>query len=335
MQWIDHRVPSSRMRSLLSALQAGLACLSVALCQTTAFGQLDWYIQFEAPAYLNSPVGVPLAGQDGWFQVGPPGGGEWKVYSNGNNTLGVPVNTAGLMGFAGIVVDPGAPGYPEPVAIERNVSFAKNLHFTIDIMVDHNGTPPVGRDIARISFEPEEFSASLALIPTWVDPGKSTEWTLDIVYYTEEGEQMRTPFTVPPSNFKTKTWYEFHVIAVTDTREIKSIGVVMKPDGFSVAGQYTGLFYLGPSPALPSSVRVSANTETQPGTTLAIDNIYTLKSPCYADCDRDGGLWFFDFLCFQNLFLAGDPYADCDGSGNIDFFDFLCFSNNFSGGCFP
>ena len=54
---------------------------------------------------------------------------------------------------------------------------------------------------------------------------------------------------------------------------------------------------------------------------------------CYADCDLSGGLDFFDFLCFQNAFAAGEGYADCDGSGGLDFFDFLCFQNEFAAGC--
>jgi hypothetical protein len=54
---------------------------------------------------------------------------------------------------------------------------------------------------------------------------------------------------------------------------------------------------------------------------------------CYADCDASGGLDFFDFLCFQNLFAASDPGADCDGFGGLDFFDFLCFQNAFAAGC--
>ncbi|MFG0284049.1 MAG: hypothetical protein ACF8R7_06465 [Phycisphaerales bacterium JB039] len=60
-----------------------------------------------------------------------------------------------------------------------------------------------------------------------------------------------------------------------------------------------------------------------------------LLSPdfCYADCDGDGALTLFDFLCFQNAFAFGDPYADCDGSGGLDFFDFLCFQNAFAAGC--
>ncbi|MFG0283861.1 MAG: GC-type dockerin domain-anchored protein [Phycisphaerales bacterium JB039] len=54
---------------------------------------------------------------------------------------------------------------------------------------------------------------------------------------------------------------------------------------------------------------------------------------CYADCDADGTLDIFDFLCFQNAFTTKDRYADCDGDGTWDIFDFLCFQNEFTAGC--
>jgi ligand-binding sensor domain-containing protein len=61
---------------------------------------------------------------------------------------------------------------------------------------------------------------------------------------------------------------------------------------------------------------------------------------CYADCDQSTGagtLDIFDFLCFQNSFVAGEPYAcDCDTSTGplvCDVFDFLCFQDSFVGGC--
>ncbi len=54
---------------------------------------------------------------------------------------------------------------------------------------------------------------------------------------------------------------------------------------------------------------------------------------CYADCDGDGDLSFFDFLCYTNAFNAGDDYADCDGDGDLTFFDFLCYTNLFNAGC--
>ena len=58
------------------------------------------------------------------------------------------------------------------------------------------------------------------------------------------------------------------------------------------------------------------------------------EAPCYADCDPNGVLDIFDFLCFQNSFVLGEPYAcDCDPDPACDIFDFLCFQNAFVGGC--
>ena len=61
---------------------------------------------------------------------------------------------------------------------------------------------------------------------------------------------------------------------------------------------------------------------------------------CYADCDTSTGrgrLDVFDFLCFSNLYMMGDPMAcDCDtgtGPGVCDMFDFICFQNAFAAGC--
>ncbi|MFG0283489.1 MAG: hypothetical protein ACF8R7_03625 [Phycisphaerales bacterium JB039] len=55
--------------------------------------------------------------------------------------------------------------------------------------------------------------------------------------------------------------------------------------------------------------------------------------PCMADCDGSGTIDLFDFLCFQNLFSAGDLCADCDEDGALDLFDLLCFQMVFSSGC--
>jgi hypothetical protein len=94
----------------------------------------------------------------------------------------------------------------------------------------------------------------------------------------------------------------------------------LAPDG--AGGVYMG-GYIGGSPGVGafSSPYSNAFVARFPG------------NACYPDCDKNGTLDFFDFLCFQNAFLAQDPYADCDGSGALDFFDFLCFQNEFLAGC--
>ncbi len=57
------------------------------------------------------------------------------------------------------------------------------------------------------------------------------------------------------------------------------------------------------------------------------------SKPCVADCDDNGRLDIFDFLCFQNLFASGSAEADLDGDGQLSIFDFLTFQNAFSQGC--
>jgi glucose/arabinose dehydrogenase len=61
--------------------------------------------------------------------------------------------------------------------------------------------------------------------------------------------------------------------------------------------------------------------------------VYRIVDACGADCDGSGALDFFDFLCYQDLFAAGDPGADCDGSGTIELADFLCYQDLFAAGC--
>ena len=54
---------------------------------------------------------------------------------------------------------------------------------------------------------------------------------------------------------------------------------------------------------------------------------------CGPDCEEDGDLDVFDFLCFQGKFAAQDPYADFEGDGDWDIFDFLAYQNAFALGC--
>jgi len=55
---------------------------------------------------------------------------------------------------------------------------------------------------------------------------------------------------------------------------------------------------------------------------------------CYPDCTGEGTLDIFDFLCFQDDFVAGGSYAcECNGDPVCDIFDFLCFQDAFVQGC--
>jgi hypothetical protein len=83
-----------------------------------------------------------------------------------------------------------------------------------------------------------------------------------------------------------------------------------------------------------SYIQDNGVSNTLPTQALRTEFTFTVGGTvCYPDCDENETLDFFDFLCFQNAFLAQDPYADCDQNGVFDFFDFLCFQNEFLAGC--
>lgn len=54
---------------------------------------------------------------------------------------------------------------------------------------------------------------------------------------------------------------------------------------------------------------------------------------CYADCDGNGTLNVFDYICFGSAYAASDPYADCDGNTAFNIFDYICFGNAYAAGC--
>lgn len=85
--------------------------------------------------------------------------------------------------------------------------------------------------------------------------------------------------------------------------------------------------------AFPEIVITVRSSEMQCSQATIFIHASPAGGSCAADCDGDGTLSLFDFLCFVNVFNAGDAYADCDGNGRLDLFDFLCFQDAFAAGC--
>ena len=94
----------------------------------------------------------------------------------------------------------------------------------------------------------------------------------------------------------------------------------------------------GPQPDALVTATLNAGTLLDIAVTNTLANttsvILSPENVCYADCDQSGTLDIYDFLCFQNSFVLGEPYAcDCDPDPPCDIFDFLCFQTAFVAGC--
>jgi glucose/arabinose dehydrogenase len=66
---------------------------------------------------------------------------------------------------------------------------------------------------------------------------------------------------------------------------------------------------------------------------VAADGSNKCPEPCFADCNEDGSVNIFDFLCFQGKVTNGDISADCNGDSMLNIFDFLCMQGKVTEGC--
>lgn len=116
---------------------------------------------------------------------------------------------------------------------------------------------------------------------------------------------------------------------------------------FTIISQGAGSFGSGPLTALPGDVLAGLEGHGVirfPGTfsqiTFSVDvdeqwNGFTIGviDGCYADCDSNGTLNIFDYICFGNAYSASDEYANCDNNCDFNIFDYICFGAAYADAC--
>ena len=112
-------------------------------------------------------------------------------------------------------------------------------------------------------------------------------------------------------------------------------------DGLAIGGGRAYLIEDEPGPSIHVYNLVTNAYEASMNTPFATAEVFSAGTwapglagkGCYADCEGDGDLDVFDFLCFQGAYAQQDPYADCEEDGDWDVFDFLCFQGAYANGC--
>lgn len=332
---------SAPARVVATRACALVACIAPVATAQPVIDVYEW-LSFSQPQYMPTPEGTPIAGQDGWFVAGAPGGGAWRVYSHPTNVLQIPPsNLGGFGGFAAAFVDPAHPAGPAQTTVERRIDTTGLYGLTqvIYIFVDHAGPAPGGDTIGTISFVLDTGEPTIGLTARWIDPQQPGAWMLDCNHSDANG----TPVTTALSTTKTllpRTWYRVTASALTDLNIVYSVRVE-RPGPWT-----TPIFvvpaidwYLagGTTPAgVPTSIRLTAGDGVHTGDIIAFDAIvYTDFSFCISDCDQNGTLNIFDFICFGQLYASQHPVADCDGNGVWNIFDYICFDGYYSASCWP
>jgi hypothetical protein len=194
--------------------------------------------------------------------------------------------------------------------MEFNIAFAQQQDpdpvFTLQAMFDQWRLDLLGR--------PDAVASQASVEPDVLPADGESEAVLVVTLLDWQGE----PVAESPG---------LTVEHAPESDSLSEIGEVTDLGG----GQFSITVTAGTSPGA-DVLRVIADDGVRP-VTLMPDVTLTLGPACAADCDGDGALSLFDFLCFVNRFNGGEPGADCDASGGLDLFDFLCFTNAYNAGC--
>lgn len=291
---------------------------------------------FEPTDYIAAPSGLDLAGHRGWRNDGPADSPP-QVYTYASNALDFPLNPVGDSAFLGTPAD--GPGTASIARHQIDLSSADHWSIDFDFLARSGGADPVYPDLARfvlhIAADP-----GFRILMDWDDPAAPDSWSIRVDAYDAAGS--RRTFDPGPAfhALHAAAWFRTHVKLDLASNAISELTVTDLASGESARIHPVGWHLVGgDSPKMPRRTNIRLATAAagngSPGNFTGWDNIRIEPGlpACPADCDFSGDLSLFDFLCFQNDFVAGVPAADCDGDLAFTIFDFLCFTNEFNNGC--
>ncbi|MFG0283507.1 MAG: hypothetical protein ACF8R7_03715 [Phycisphaerales bacterium JB039] len=314
-------------------------CFIAALAGFAAAAQGQYSSDFEA--LTASATGEVLTGQDAYYIPAGTVSVDFLAYTYAGNPYSIPANPEGGDQF---VAGEGPAGGAFARA-QRDMTWPEGIvTVSYDICAAYNdpgGVVP-GNNVGSFSIQPYPGSASAIVLFSWTDTAART-WQIGFLGYTAAGATAAQPGVIPGPEWQGLSllnWYRVSQTIDFDANQIVCATITDLSTGASASYDLVDVYLESGSAGTavhPTGFRLFGGGGVAGNVTawdnLSIDVGDPCPAPCYADCDGNGILDFFDFLCFQNAFATGDPYADCDGNTILDFFDFLCFQNEFAVGC--
>ncbi|MFG0283508.1 MAG: hypothetical protein ACF8R7_03720 [Phycisphaerales bacterium JB039] len=303
-------------------------------CGIAAGAQAQYATDFEA--VTASATGEVQTGQDGYYIPAGTTSVDYLAYTYAGNPYSFPANPDGGANF---IAGEGPAGGAFARA-QRDITWPSGtVKVTFDVAGAYVGGATPANNLGSFSMQPSTGAAAVIFLMAWSDTAAQT-WRLGYNAFDAAGTAIPAPGVVPGpewENLPLLSWYRFTTTIDFGANAITEASVTDLATGVTTTVPLTDAYLAGGAagglPA-PTAFRFFGGGSAA-GNVTAWDNltIEQIDAGCYADCDGNGILDFFDFLCFQNAFATGDPYADCDGNSILDFFDFLCFQNEFAVGC--
>lgn len=255
-----------------------LACLALGslACGLAAAQYTD---NFEPPVYSGSAAGVPVNGQNGFYNPNPPASVSGNVYTYAGNAVGLPPNPTGGTQFVGST----GPAGSMLSRSQRDVTFGTGTWtMATDIAATFHGMLPSAQNLGSLSINAgPDFS--IIQLARWVDPATATNWNADYVWFDGAGAQVTESLGDPAfENLSLNHWYRWSTTFDLDTNQILEVALTDVSGGggtatFNPVDRYLRGGATG-APAL-DSFRFFAGSSTVPGNTLGFDNLSIVPEP--------------------------------------------------------
>lgn len=308
--------------------------LSVALLLTIAHSaHAQWSGTFEPSAFVGNTTGIALNGQGGFFNPVPATSVSAEVYTYSGNTLGIPQNPTGETQFAA------SEGPAGSIHSRSQLAFpfddGTGLWMTsFDILVTFTGTLPTAQNIGSFSTQ-ENTDASFISLATWVDTNTAANWNADYVWYDSGGAQIQEQVPNPAfQNLEVNRWYRWTTLFDLDTNRIVEVAITDLSTGTTsrqlIASRYLTGGATGAPP--PTGFRLFAGNSTEPGNTIAWDNIMVARPGALVIQDEHAWGWAIMQEILTDLALPYDMASSADlATIDLDRYHLVLISSNQDG----
>ncbi len=248
----------------------------VAVLVLAAAARGDIVTGFEQPPINAAPPGVPLWGQDGWYNP-VAGSAQHLAYTYTGNQFGFLSNPQGASQFiAGL-----SPGGTTAARAEHLENFGGGdvWSLSVDVAAKFVGSLPASNNLGSFSLQDSTIARSFTGLMTWTNPATPTTWQLGYVVHDAAGVQVPVPGLFAGSQWQgllanrwyrvTTTWsFSANRILTVSIRDlVTGITSTARPNGWFLAG--------GATPALPVPTAVRLFTGgTTSGNIVGWDNVF-------------------------------------------------------------
>ncbi len=263
-----------------------IAVITVCSLALAGAARATYYTGFEAPQYAASAQGVPLSGQNGWYQSQVPGSAHYNAYTYAGNGAGFAQNPVGGNQFIGATTGPN--GAVSRAQIPFDFGFGAYT-VSYDMASGYTGTGPAQPNLGW--FQLDHYALVITALRRFININNFSQpanpgagWRSAFFVYDAAGAVM--PDESPGPYWETLQhghWYRQSVTFDFVSNRILRVAIFDLHSGEGAVAEPSDWFLGGgalSTLALPAALRFG--TGGNPGNTMGWDNLLVIPAPATA-----------------------------------------------------